>query len=92
MVAVGTRLLVHGGNVGTPFDTMSMNTIDDFWEYDTVAMRWRLLDAAAGVTGNEPGKLFMHDMVAVGTSVYLYGGADYNAWSAGKPYQLNMLR
>lgn len=71
MAAVGSRLLVHGGNVAGQGLT---EVVADFWEYNTDDMLWRRLDATAGVQGVSPPALYRHDMVAINTSVYLYGG------------------
>ena len=49
------------------------------WEFDTDVMgQWKLLDAAAGVSGTPPSMRSYHRMVAVGTRCFVFGGEAYN--------------
>jgi hypothetical protein len=47
----------------------------ELFKFSTVSMEWTNLDAAAGVKGTGPSARSRHAMSAVGTDLYLFGGA-----------------
>uniref|UniRef100_A0A8D0G4Z0 Rab9 effector protein with kelch motifs n=1 Tax=Sphenodon punctatus TaxID=8508 RepID=A0A8D0G4Z0_SPHPU len=65
VVAVGTKLFIHGGLAGDKF-------YDDLFCIDTVAMTWEKLL----VTGAVPGGRAAHSAAAFGDHLYLFGGMD----------------
>jgi hypothetical protein len=47
----------------------------ELFKFSIVSMEWTNLDAAAGVKGTGPSARSGHAMSAVGTDLYLFGGA-----------------
>jgi hypothetical protein len=55
----------------SPQQTLS----EELFKFSIVSMEWTNLDAAAGVKGTGPSARGGHAMSAVGTDLYLFGGA-----------------
>uniref|UniRef100_A0A8C8RR48 Rab9 effector protein with kelch motifs n=1 Tax=Pelusios castaneus TaxID=367368 RepID=A0A8C8RR48_9SAUR len=65
VVAVGTKLFIHGGLAGDTF-------YSDLFCIDTNDMRWEKLSA----TGDVPGGRAAHSAAAFGDHLYIFGGMD----------------
>ncbi|XP_070541183.1 rab9 effector protein with kelch motifs-like [Ptychodera flava] len=63
MVAIGTKIYIHGGMAGTTF-------YDDVHELDTVALSWRQVKCK----GNVPCNRTAHTGVALNKKLYIFGG------------------
>lgn len=74
-VVAGDRLVIHGGNAST--DGAAFDPLDDVWAYDLTARRWTELDV-----GDGPAARLFHAGAASpdGTTLYVYGGGDANAF------------
>ncbi|XP_050782179.1 rab9 effector protein with kelch motifs isoform X2 [Gopherus flavomarginatus] len=65
VVAVGTKLFIHGGLSGDKF-------YNDLFCIDTIDMRWEKLPAV----GDVPGGRAAHSAAAFGDHLYIFGGMD----------------
>ena len=69
MASVGNKVFVHGGSLEGD-DVLS----DELWEYNILALEWKLLAANVGVTGTPPSARFRHAMSKSGTKLMVFGG------------------
>ncbi|XP_007907715.2 rab9 effector protein with kelch motifs isoform X1 [Callorhinchus milii] len=65
MVAVGSKLFVHGGLAGVKF-------LNDMYSLNTVTMKWEKLK----VKGDVPAGCAAHSSVSLGKYIYIFGGMD----------------
>ena len=91
MAAVGTDIYLFGGKpqeYGSATFIEESGPCQDLFRFSTISMEWKMMDAAAGVTGTPPSARDSHAMAAVGTDIYLFGGFTESGkgciWSMGK--------
>lgn len=68
LAAVGVRILLHGGLVGTNPSGEAIRS-SELWQLDTLSLRWTLLPTVGNSEAREG-----HAMCSVGNRIYMFGG------------------